>query len=126
LVTSPVEYFRAKLEYETTPYGLKQLIDEKPNNVIVVDVRPAKMFAAGHIPGARSIPIETLVNSLSSLPKDKTIVTYCGDIACGLSPQAALELAQKGFRVQHLLGGIEEWTKKGFRVEKGAAEKGVM
>jgi rhodanese-related sulfurtransferase len=119
LLIGPVEYFRAKLEYEATPYGLKQLLDEKPNNVCIVDVRAPKAYAEGHIPGARNVPLESLVASLSSLPKDKTIVTYCGDITCGLSPKAALELAQKGFRVQHLLGGIAEWAKKGFRVEKG-------
>ncbi len=118
-VIGPVEYFRAKLEYETTPYGLKQLLDQKTNNVCVVDVRDPKSYAEGHIPGARSIPLDALTASLASLPKDKTIVTYCGDITCGLSPRAALELAQKGFRVQHLLGGIAEWTKKGFRIEKG-------
>ena len=121
LITGPVEYFRAKLEYETGPYGLMALIDASPNNVCVVDVRDRTAFAEGHIPGARNIPIDSLVAALSSLPKDKTIVTYCGDIACGLSPRAALELAQKGFRVQHLLGGIAEWTKKGYPVARGIA-----
>ena len=100
LMTGPAEYFRAKLEYEATPYGLKRLLDDKPNNVCVLDVRDAKSYAEGHIPGARNIPLGSLTASLSSLPKDQTIVTYCGDITCGLSPQAALELAQKGFRVK--------------------------
>jgi rhodanese-related sulfurtransferase len=121
LATGPVEYFRAKLEYEITPAGLKKLLDKMPNNVCLVDVRGAEQYAAGHIPGARSIPIDTLVTEFYSLPKDKMIVTYCGDIACGLSPQAALELAQKGFQVQHLIGGFAEWSRKGFLIETATA-----
>src|ERR1035437_10178847 len=97
LTMGPVEYFRTKLEYEITPAVLKKLLNKMPNNVCLVDVRDAEQFDAGHIPGARSIPLDRLVSSFSSLPRDKMIVTYCADIACGLSPQAALELAQKGF-----------------------------
>ena len=117
LLTGPVEYFRAKLEYEIAPASLRKLLDRMPNNVCIVDVRDAEQYDAGHIPGARNIPMETLVSAFYSLPKDMMIVTYCADLACGLSPQAALELAQKGFQVQHLIGGFEEWSRKGFPIE---------
>lgn len=117
LMIGPVEYFRAKLEYEITPAGLKKLLDTLPHNVCVVDVRAAEAFDAGHIPEARNIPLETLVSSYYSLPKDKMIVTCCADFVCGLSSQAALDLAQKGFQVQQLVGGFAEWSRKGFPVE---------
>ena len=116
ITMGPVEYFRAKLEYEITPAGLKKLLETLPNNVCVVDVRAAEAFDAGHIPEARSIPLENLVSSLYSLPKDEMIVTYCADLACGLSTLAALELAQRGFQVQHLIGGFAEWSRKGFPI----------
>jgi rhodanese-related sulfurtransferase len=116
-ITGPVEYFRAKLEFEITPAGLKKLLDRLPNNVYLVDVRGVEQYDAGHIPGARNIPLETIPSSFYSLPKDRMIVTYCADLACGLSPQAALELAQKGFQVQHLVGGFAEWSRKGFPIE---------
>jgi rhodanese-related sulfurtransferase len=119
ITTGAVEYFREKLAYEATPYGLKKMIDDAPTEVLVIDVRDAESFADAHIPGARSVPLETLVPTLSSLPKDRLIVTYCGDIACAMSTRAALELAQKGFSVQRLLGGLTEWTRKGYPVEAG-------
>jgi rhodanese-related sulfurtransferase len=117
VMTGPVEYFRAHLEYEITPAGLKRLLDQPTNNICLVDVRDAAMFSEGHIPGARNVPLETLPASFFSLPKDKTIVVYCSDLTCGWSLQAALELAQKGFRVQRLLGGFAEWSRHAFAVE---------
>lgn len=122
LALSAAEYFRSKLEYETGPVSLKKALEEG-DDVFVVDVRGPDLFAQGHIPGARNVPLDTIVKSLASLPKDKTIVTYCADITCGASPRAALELAQKGFRVKHLVGGIAEWSRKGFPVETDAASQ---
>lgn len=117
VMTGPVEYFRAQLEYEITPGGLDKLLGKPTNNVCVLDVRDAAQFDAGHIPGAMNVPLESLPSSFYALPKDKMIVPYCSDVACGMSAQAALELAQKGFRVQRLIGGIAEWSRRGFAIE---------
>jgi rhodanese-related sulfurtransferase len=121
IVTGPAEYFRAKLEYEITPAELRRLLASPPNNICVVDVRDAAQYDAGHIPEARSVPLAVLVSSFNTLPKDKLIVTCCSDIACGLSTQAALELAQKGFQVQHLIGGFAEWSRKGYPIDMASS-----
>ena len=115
-----VQFFSAKLAYEMTPWALKSILEKTPEQVLVLDVRPADMFVAEHILGSKNIPLPELVSKLATLPKDKTIVTYCGDLTCGLAPKAALELAQKGFKVMELVGGIDVWSKKGFPVEKKA------
>ena len=119
--TSPitaVQYFTAKLAYEMTPWKLKGLLDKKTPDLLILDVRGADSWAEGHLPGAVSLPLPELAGKLASLPKDKTIVTYCGNIICSLAPKAALELAQKGFKVMELFGGIAEWKANSFPIEK--------
>jgi len=119
LAIHAADYFAAKLAYEMTAWTLKTLVvDQKVDTHLVLDVRSPEHFANGHIPTAINIPLADLVNNLKTLPKNKVIVTYCGNIACALAPKAALELAQKGFQVQELVGGIEMWQEKGFPVQK--------
>ncbi len=111
-----VDYFRTKLEFETTPHTLKE--DMEKGGVYILDVRDKDAFMKERIAGAQNIPLSELPQNYRALPKDKIIVCYCWDLTCFLAPKAAMELAQKGFRVQHLIGGIEEWKKKGFSVER--------
>lgn len=113
-----VEYLRAKLEYEASPYALHETLEKAPHTVLVVDVRNREAFESAHIRGAAHIEAADIVKELANLPKDRTIVTYCWDATCSLAPKAALELAQKGFSVQFLQGGIEEWKRKGYSVHK--------
>ena len=120
LVISAVDHFSAKLAYEMTPWALKNILEKDAASIVLLDVRPVEMYAAAHLPHAITIPLMNLVSKLNTLPKNKTIVTYCGNLGCGLAPKAALELAQKGFQVKELVGGIEMWQEKGFPVEKKA------
>ncbi|MFI5347717.1 MAG: rhodanese-like domain-containing protein [Elusimicrobiota bacterium] len=116
------EYLRAKLEYEASPYGLKTILETAPETVLVLDVRDQDDYLDEHIRGAVNVPAESIVARLAGLPRDKTLVTYCWDMTCALAPKAALELAQKGFKVQFLAGGIAEWKHKGLPVAKSSQE----
>ena len=109
-----VDYFKAKLQFENTPHTLKVQLEK--GEVVLLDVRDNDSFVKEHIPGAVNIPMTELVSRLKELPKNKTIVTYCWNITCAMAPKAALQLAEKGFRVQELVGGIAEWKAK-FPVE---------
>ena len=124
---SAADYFAAKLAYEMTPFSLKGLLVDKkdtscglkPADVYVLDVRSSEDFAKGRIPGAVNVPLADLPGKLSSLPKNKTIVTYCGNLTCALAPKAAYKLAEAGFEnVMELFGGIQTWQDKGFPIEK--------
>lgn len=110
------EYLKAKLDFEATPYRLKETLETTPGSIVLVDVRDEESFRKEHILGATNIPLANIVKRLGDLPRDRTIVTYCWDMTCAAAPSAALELAQKGFKVQFLAGGIEEWKRKGYAV----------
>ncbi|HVA67425.1 MAG TPA: rhodanese-like domain-containing protein [Elusimicrobiota bacterium] len=108
-------YFSAKLAYETTPHQLKKDWDD--GKVVILDVRDPQSYAAEHIAGAKNVPLTELQKHFATLPKNKTLVTYCWTITCALAPKAALALAQKGFNVQELSGGIAEWKTNSFPTE---------
>ena len=119
-----VEYFKNKIEFDISPYSLKDILDSNPAEVVVVDVRNPEAYAEAHIPGARSIPLDGLAARFAELPRDKAFVTYCADIACTLSSKAALEFARKGFSVKHLVGGIAEWSRKGYPIQSAQSAEG--
>lgn len=93
----------------------------KEGNTVVLDVRPAAEYHAGHIAGARSIPIGELAHRLKELPKSKTIVAYCRGPYCVFADEAASLLTAKGFRAFRLENGFPEWKLEGGRVAQGAA-----
>ncbi|GAA3045144.1 ArsR/SmtB family transcription factor [Actinokineospora globicatena] len=80
---------------------------------IVVDVRPATEFSAGHIPGALSIPLDELVERLDELPAGLEVVAYCRGIYCAFSHDAVRLLNSAGRRAVRLADGILEWQVAG-------------
>jgi rhodanese-related sulfurtransferase/DNA-binding transcriptional ArsR family regulator len=75
----------------------------------VLDVRPAEEYAAGHIPGALSIPLAELAGRLAELPADQEVVAYCRGAYCVLAHDAVRLLAAQGRRARRLVDGMLEW-----------------
>lgn len=75
----------------------------------VIDVRPAEEYAAGHIPGAVSIPVEELAERLAELPPDQEIVAYCRGAYCVLAHDAVRLLTAHGHPARRLADGMLEW-----------------
>jgi rhodanese-related sulfurtransferase len=92
----------------------------KEGGTVVLDVRPANEYEAGHIAGARSIPISELSERLKELPKSKTIVAYCRGPYCVFADEAASLLSQKGFKAVRLQLGFPEWKTAGLPIAAGA------
>ena len=76
---------------------------------LVIDLRPPEEFAAGHIPGALSIPIDELPRRLSELPADVEVVAYCRGAYCVLAHDAVRILDAEGRRAVRLAEGMLEW-----------------
>jgi rhodanese-related sulfurtransferase len=87
--------------------------------VVVLDVRPPAEFAAGHIPGARSVPPDEVQQLLGTLPTDTEIVAYCRGPYCVYADDAVRELGRHGFRARRLEDGFPEWRRAGLPVAVG-------
>ncbi|MEJ2007182.1 MAG: thioredoxin domain-containing protein [Acidobacteriota bacterium] len=102
----------------------KELYGDSPQAVFV-DVRPAKAFQSGHIPGAVNLPIDSFEKDWHQLPKNKTIVLYqsghsTGDV-CAASRSAGRILLTQGFgysAVKVYRDGLAGWTKAGLPVKR--------
>src|SRR5436853_7936054 len=92
----------------------------KRREVLVLDVRPAAEYAAGHVAGARSVPITELRRQLRALPNDGDVVAYCRGPYCVYADDAVRELNRKGFRARRLIDGFPEWKRAGLPVAAGA------
>ena len=71
------EYFAHKLHAEKQRNDVLHAVQDGNFNFVLLDTRGKGPFADGHIPGAISAPMEELQQVMSSLPKDKEVVTYC-------------------------------------------------
>lgn len=78
-------------------------------SVTLIDVRPSAEYAAGHIPGARSLPLEDLLMRLGELPADGTVVAYCRGAYCVLAHEAVRALTARGRDAVRLVDGMLEW-----------------
>jgi rhodanese-related sulfurtransferase len=90
--------------------GRDELIARLRNGeVVLVDVRPVEEFEAGHIDGARSIPVEELESRLAELPADREVVAYCRGPFCAYAHDAVRQLKADGRRARRLEEGWLEW-----------------
>jgi rhodanese-related sulfurtransferase len=93
--------------------------------IIVIDVRDADAFRAGHIPGARSVPSEEVERAARDLAAlGKPVVTYCACPSEHTSAEAAETLRRSGIDARALVGGWNKWyDATGGRVERGAGPR---
>jgi len=85
-------------------------------DVVVLDVRPAEEYRAGHIPRAVSIPADELEAKLDTLAPDAEIAAYCRGPYCVLAAEALEVLRRHNRRARRLADGFPEWRLAGFPV----------
>ena len=91
---------------------------EDGDHLVVLDVRPAAEYAAGHLPEAVSIPIDELRRRLAELPGDREIVAYCRGPYCAFAHNAVGLLREAGFSARRLEDGLPEWQAAGLAVTR--------
>jgi rhodanese-related sulfurtransferase len=88
------------------------------DSMVVLDVRPAAEYAAGHLPGAVSVPVDELRRRLAELPADREIVAYCRGPYCAFAHEAVAVLREEGFSARRLEDGLPEWRAAGLAVTR--------
>ena len=94
----------------------------RAGTVMVVDVRPASEYAAGHLPGAVNVPPAELDERLAALPADQEVVAYCRGPYCVYADDAVRLLQAAGRPALRLVDGLPEWRAAGLPVEQGATD----
>jgi rhodanese-related sulfurtransferase len=108
-------HFLGRLEYETDCADVWADLTAEVPGIVVIDARSEEAFAAGHVPGAISLPHARIDESTTAaFSRDDVYVTYCWGPHCNGATRAAGKLASLGFRVKEMLGGIAGWQAEGF------------
>jgi rhodanese-related sulfurtransferase len=112
-----IEVERAAHDYLGDVAALEPIAQEElakrleAGDVVVVDVRSAAEYAAGHIPGAINVPHDQLLARLAELPVEANVVAYCRSRYCVFAPEAVRLLRDHGYMARPLDGGLPSWRR---------------
>jgi rhodanese-related sulfurtransferase len=113
-------HFEKLLAFETDCWDVHAALAAGHPGFVVLDVRSAEAFAAGHVPGAVSLPHRRLnERNLAAHPADALFVVYCAGPHCNGADKAAVALARLGRPVKKMIGGITGWNDEGFELSRG-------
>jgi rhodanese-related sulfurtransferase len=107
------------------PVDLAAVRELTAAGAVLVDARAAELYADGHLPGARSLPLGEMDDQLEAFrqaaPTDAVIITYCNGYGCPDSFDQGVRLLAAGWLdVRVFEGGYPEWRDAGLPVEQGA------
>ena len=124
LVLAIVFEFRARAEgfAALSPQDAIRLMNR---GAVVIDLRPAEQYAAGHLSGARRMDGEQILKAGDTLKKyrQKPLIVY--DESGSVGNSAARQLKAQGFEhAFNLRGGVAAWRADNLPLEKGAKANG--
>jgi rhodanese-related sulfurtransferase len=115
-MNAAVQHYHDKLAFEMDAWDLNEMLREGLH-VVVVDARSSAAYADGHLPGAINLPHRNMTEQTTNhLDREALFITYCDGIGCNASTKGALRLAELGFRVKELIGGLDWWKRDGYPV----------
>ena len=115
--TDAERHFAARLAVETDADDVATAIRDGVVDFTLLDARSATAYAAGHLPGARSLPHAAIdADTVAALPPGPLVV-YCWGPGCNAAHKAAAKLARHGRTAKEMLGGFEYYVREGWPVE---------
>lgn len=119
---SAAAHFEALMQFETDCWDVHHALESGAPDFVLLDVRGAELFQAGHIEGAIHLPHGKIVEAkLGAWPASTLFVTYCAGPHCNGATRAAIRLARLGRAVKVMPGGVTGWRDEGFALVPGAA-----
>ncbi|TAM78247.1 ArsR family transcriptional regulator [bacterium] len=121
-VESIAERYLGKRESIEDPAEAETFLDLVAKGaVVLLDVRPVEEYRAGHLPGARALPVERLraAGACLGFPRDCEILAYCRGPYCAFADEAVALLREQGYRARRLRLGPPDWRLRGWPVVSG-------
>lgn len=116
-----IAHFSARLTFETDCSDVYASQQAGEIDFELLDVRSAVAYAAGHLPGATSLPHRDMTRErMAEYPRDTLFVVYCAGPHCNGANRAALKLVKLGFAVKEMIGGVTGWLDEGLPLAEGA------
>lgn len=107
-----------RLTLETDCADVAAQLDSGTADFVLLDVRSAEAFKAGHVPGARHLHHSEMTRErLASHPAGTRFVVYCWGPHCNGASKGAARLGALGFAAKEMLGGVWGWQQEGFDLE---------
>ena len=112
-------FFARRFPFETDCWDVHAALALDDPGFVLLDVRNADLFQAGHVPGATHLPHwEITEERLQSYPSDTRFVVYCAGPHCNGAQKAGLRLSCLGRPVKEMIGGMTGWIDEGYRVQE--------
>ena len=114
-------HYAAKLAFEADCWDVHHALQNGLQDFVLLDVRGRNAYSDAHVPGALSLPHADITGEriARTWPADTLFVTYCAGPHCNGADRAALKLAQLGYAVKIMIGGMTGWLDEGFSVATG-------
>ena len=108
-------HLSASFAFETDCWDVHTATSSGDPGFVLLDVRGVEAYAAGHVPGARSLPHGRITErALAGDPDSTAYVVYCAGPHCNGADRGALRLARLGRPVKKMVGGVTGWLDEGF------------
>ncbi len=118
-----LRHFEAEFTFATDCWDTREALASCDPGFVLLDVRGPALFDRGHIAGAVNLPHARIVTSrMIAYAPGTLFVTYCAGPHCNGAARAALRLAQLGFPVKIMAGGVTGWIDEGFPLESATSK----